>query len=52
MIEHGYTCRDCGAPAYVKDGKVVRSCSHTVPVIASMTAVATGEGKVSNAKKP
>ena len=38
------TCKDCGTPAAVVDGKVVRSCDHTGPVVAHLEAVARGAG--------
>lgn len=41
-----YTCKDCGKPAVVDDGGVIRLCEHTGPVIAHMTAVARGAGGV------
>ena len=45
MIETGYECKECSRPAIIDDGKVIRSCEHSdKPVIAVMTAVATGEG--------
>ncbi len=35
-IETGYQCKECGSPAVIQDGKVVRSCLHTGTVIAMM----------------
>lgn len=45
MTETGYECKECGKPAAIADGKVVRSCEHSdKPVLAVMTVVVTGEG--------
>lgn len=39
------TCKECGAPAKVEDGVVVRTCAHDkVPVVADMKATARGAG--------
>jgi uncharacterized Zn finger protein (UPF0148 family) len=47
--EGGYSCKECGKPAYVQDGKIIRTCKHDkAVVVTSMSAVATGEGKVTN----
>ena len=41
----GYECKECGKPVAVIDGIIIRVCPHDdTPVIAVMTAVATGEG--------
>ncbi len=39
-------CKECGSPAYVKDGKIVRSCNHTGTVISSMVAKVKGIGRM------
>ncbi len=45
MADQDYTCKECGRPVVIKDEKIIRICPHKdAPVIASMTAVATGEG--------
>lgn len=48
MIEHGYQCKECGSPAVMKDGVLVRSCGHTGTVIATLEAHVTGNGAVNN----
>lgn len=40
----GYACKECGKPAEVKDGKVIKSCDCKAPVIAHMSATITGVG--------
>jgi hypothetical protein len=47
MIETGYYCKECGAPAVIEDGKIVRSCEHTGTVIADCQAVVSQDGGVS-----
>lgn len=49
MIETGYSCKECGAPATLVDGAIVRTCSHTGTVIAAMSAHVTGTGGVAEA---
>jgi len=39
-----YQCSECGCKAQVIEGKVIRSCDHTAPVIAEMEAIAYGAG--------
>lgn len=42
-----YTCSTCKQPVLVLgDGKLVRSCAHTTPVHANMSAVVTQHGGV------
>jgi hypothetical protein len=41
-----YTCQQCNKPARVEGGAVVRSCTCTAPVIANLTATATGTGNM------
>jgi uncharacterized Zn finger protein (UPF0148 family) len=41
-----YHCSECGAPATVEDGEVIRTCEHEAPVIADIQAVASGESAV------
>lgn len=38
MIETGYQCKECGAPAVLNDGVILRSCVHTGTVLATMEA--------------
>jgi ribosomal protein L37AE/L43A len=42
----GYTCKECGMAVIVRNGEVIRACSHKGTVIAGMSAVATGESKL------
>jgi hypothetical protein len=40
-----YRCAECGEPATVVDGVVVRTCSHDhAPIVADLHATAYGEG--------
>lgn len=45
-----YECKDCGKPAQVKNGALVRDCQCSAPVIANLKAHATGEAKVASAR--
>lgn len=38
-----YKCAECGAPATVDDGLVVRSCEHEGAVTASVSATVYGQ---------
>lgn len=42
----GYACSACAAPALVVSGKLVRSCEHSAPVLASMNATVSQHGGV------
>jgi|JI9StandDraft_2_1071091.scaffolds.fasta_scaffold122006_3 hypothetical protein len=45
----GYVCSACGLPVTPENGALVRACIHTdAPVIATMSAVVSGEGGVDN----
>ena len=45
----GYVCSACGLPVTPDNGALVRACIHTdSPIIATMSAVVTGEGGVDN----
>lgn len=46
MIETGYSCKACNAPATLVDGAIVRTCEHTGTVIAGMSAHVTANGGV------
>ena len=48
VIEHGYECKECGAPVMLMDGQIVRSCAHTGTVIATMEAHITASGTVAH----
>lgn len=37
-------CSECGAPATVEDGQLVRTCEHDGPVTADLSAVVYGDG--------
>lgn len=39
-----YTCSACGAVARIVNGSIVRSCAHTAPVDAAMTAAVVAKG--------
>jgi hypothetical protein len=41
-----YTCQKCGKPACVQAGAVVRLCTCSAPIIAHLTATATGSSKL------
>jgi hypothetical protein len=42
-----YECKECGAEVRLVDGELVRTCDHEhAPILANMTAHATGEAKV------
>lgn len=41
-----YACAECGAPASIRDGEVVRTCAHIGTVTASIAAHAVGVGGV------
>lgn len=42
-----YQCKECGAEVKLVDGELVRTCDHVdAPILASLTAHATGEAKV------
>ncbi len=48
-----YTCSTCKLPVLVLgDGKLVRSCTHTTPVHANMSAVVTQHGGVTAGQAP
>lgn len=51
---NGYFCKECGLAVIVRNGEIIRACKHNSTIIADMSAVATGDGKVaqSNAKQP
>lgn len=42
----GYYCKECGRAVIVRKGEIIRACKCKGPVIASMSATATGDGKV------
>lgn len=42
----GYACSTCKAPALVVNEKLVRSCTHTTPVHANMSAVVSQHGGI------
>lgn len=44
----GYACKECGAPAFTDGDVISRTCEHGGTIIASMEAVAYGEGHVDN----
>lgn len=46
MIETGYECKECGSPAVMQDGVIVRSCGHTGTVVMQMEAHVTASGTV------
>lgn len=49
----GYFCKQCGLAVIVtKGGKIIRACKCDAPVIAGMSATATGESKVEHGKTP
>ena len=52
MIETGYQCKECGAPAMLEDGKIVRTCLHTGTVIAVMEATVTAHNLTTNGQNP
>ena len=41
-----YECKECGAVVELIDGELVRTCDHDAPILANLTAHATGESKV------
>ena len=41
-----YQCAECGAPATVDAGLIVRSCDHEGAVTASMSATVYGESSL------
>jgi hypothetical protein len=42
-----YECKECGAEVNLVDGELVRTCDHhDAPILANLTAHATGECKV------
>lgn len=41
-----YHCAECGKPATVEGGEVIRTCEHDGKVIANIEAVATGQSQV------
>jgi len=41
-----YTCKACNAPATLNNGVVTPTCQCKAPIIAHLTATATGEGGV------
>ena len=43
---HGYTCKQCGAPAFLEQEGIRKTCTHDCSVIANMTATVYGEGYV------
>jgi hypothetical protein len=43
----GYACSVCKASALVVNGKLIRSCEHSAPVLADMTATVSQHGGVS-----
>jgi hypothetical protein len=43
----GYACKACGATVHVDDAGVRRTCDCNTTVVASMSAVATGDGGAS-----
>ena len=46
MIETGYYCKECNAPAFIEDGVLVRTCEHTGTVIADCEATVSQDGDV------
>lgn len=46
-----YTCKACGAPATVADGKVLRTCGCMSAITAHIKAHATGVSQVAGDKK-
>lgn len=42
-----YSCKDCGKPAKVENGKVKRSCGCKGAVVAQLKATAKGAGAMS-----
>lgn len=52
MKNTGYTCSTCSLPVVLLgDGKLVRSCTHTTPVHANMSAVVSQHGGLAQAPK-
>lgn len=51
-IEAGYHCKECGSPAMLIDGKIVRSCTHTGTVVAECSAHVTANGGLTVNDKP
>lgn len=43
----GYFCKECGLAVIVRNGEIIRACKHTGTIIATMSAVATGDSEVS-----
>lgn len=43
-----YECKECGAVVKLVDGELVRTCEHDAPILANLTATATGECKVAD----
>jgi len=42
-----YKCKECGAEVKMVEGELVRTCEHKgAPILANLTAHATGESKV------
>ena len=47
-----FTCKECGIPVIVVDGKIIRACKHDgAGVVAGMTAKCTGTGGAKSAPK-
>lgn len=44
MIEGGYACKQCGRPAVIVDGQIVRGCNHTGTVVMAMECNMDQEG--------
>ena len=41
-----YICKECGKLVKMADGELIRSCDHKGTVVATMSAVATGESSL------
>ena len=47
-MSEGYSCSACGAAATVRDGVLVRTCDHSVAVLAHMSGTAYGQSSLAN----
>lgn len=41
-----YKCKQCGLEVVVTKGKTIKACDCKAPIVADMSAVATGKGGV------
>lgn len=53
MTGFAYACKECGLPAAVSpSGEIARTCEHEGTIIATMSAVAYGQGGMREARNP